>query len=470
MKMPQSNSWSSLRNALRASGTASACSLFGVEATVPFGALVTGSVLGGRAQEFGGRSVLVLTSEQFTAALALIELDGVARRLVLCPAGFPPEHLPYVLEAAEVDAIVTDRPALVPGGLRPVTVFECSGQITSGTDFPSATCPTEWILLTSGTTGRPKLVAHTLASLAGAIVKPDANHSSDPCVWGTFYDIRRYGGLQVFLRSILTQTSLVLPGAGESTADFLVRAGSHGLTHLSGTPSHWRHALMSPAARCIAPRNLRLSGEIVDQAILNQLASFYPQASRTHVFASTEAGIAFGVHDGLAGFPPAVLQETSGVELKIEEGSLRIRSARTACCYLGEDAPALKGADGFVDTGDMVQLQDGRYCFAGRRDGVINVGGLKVHPEEVEAVLNRHPDVRMSRVRKKKNPITGAVVIADVVLSQTPQSASPDTQALQQNILQFCRQSLAAHKVPVLIQFVPALAVAGSGKMVRTDA
>ena len=68
----------------------------------------------------------------------------------------------------------------------------------------------------------------------------------------------------------------------------------------------------------------------------------------------------------------------------------------------------------------------GRYYFAGREDGTINVGGLKVHPEEVEAVINRHPQVSMSLVRTKKSPITGAIVIADVVL-KTPQSAPDGT-------------------------------------------
>ena len=64
----------------------------------------------------------------------------------------------------------------------------------------------------------------------------------------------------------------------------------------------------------------------------------------------------------------------------------------------------------------MVELRGERYHFAGRRGGIINVGGLKVHPEEIEAVINRHPQVRMSLVRPKTSPITGAIVIADVVL------------------------------------------------------
>ncbi len=147
----------------------------------------------------------------------------------------------------------------------------------------------------------------------------------------------------------------------------------------------------------------------------------YPQAKLAHAFASTEAGVAFEVNDGLMGFPADVLAQNPSVEMKVEGGTLRIRSDRTAVCYLGRETQPLKDGEGFVDTGDLLELRAGRYYFAGREDGTINVGGLKVHPEEVEAVINRHPQVSMSLVRMKKSPITGAIVIADVVL-KTPQS------------------------------------------------
>ncbi len=97
------------------------------------------------------------------------------------------------------------------------------------------------------------------------------------------------------------------------------------------------------------------------------------------------------------------------------DGSLRIRSPRTASRYVGGEAN-LFDADGFVDTGDILERRGERYYFVGRKGGIINVGGLKVHPEEVEAVINRHPRVRMSLVRPKQSPITGAIVVADVVL------------------------------------------------------
>src|SRR5213596_871643 len=90
--------------------------------------------------------------------------------------------------------------------------------------------------------GAAEDVVHTLSSLAGAI-QADST-APQQVLWSTFYDIRRYGGLQIFLRALLGGGSMVLSSAGESTGDFLFRAGAHGVTHISGTRSHWRRALM----------------------------------------------------------------------------------------------------------------------------------------------------------------------------------------------------------------------------------
>jgi acyl-CoA synthetase (AMP-forming)/AMP-acid ligase II len=90
----------------------------------------------------------------------------------------------------------------------------------------------------------------------------------------------------------------------------------------------------------------------------------------------------------------------NGVATKIVDGTLRIRSSGAAKAYVGGE-PLVDDA-GFVDTGDMVERYGERFHFAGRRGGIINVGGLKVHPEEIEAVINRHPSVRMSLVQGRQ--------------------------------------------------------------------
>jgi acyl-coenzyme A synthetase/AMP-(fatty) acid ligase len=440
--------------------------LYGRYGSVALGALAAGgSAFGGRLDELCGRSVLLVVREQLNAAVALIELDGVARRIVICTPDVPVDYMRAIAATAEVDAIVYDE------GTPDRQAFGVSLQVACDAASVAAQPEgvrefrqTEWVLLTSGTTGVPKLVCHTLASLI-APIKPVA----EPPIWGTFYDIRRYGGLQIYLRAVCGGASLVLSSAGEAVADHLARLAAHGVTHLSGTPSQWRRALMTvPDIEAIAPRYVRLSGEISDQAVLDGLRAAFPDAIVAHAYASTEAGVGFDVNDGLAGFPTDYIGAVrGGVAMKILDGTLRIRSPGAAKGYIGGE-PLLDAA-GFVDSGDIVERHGERFYFAGRRGGIINVGGLKVHPEEIEAVINRHPSVRMSLVQGRQNPVTGSIVVADVVLKggEPVADKSPEQFALKDDILKLCRETLPRHKVPAAISFVPALKVATTGKLMR---
>ena len=449
--------------------------------------LADGSILAGKVEQLRGRCVLLATYDQLPTALSLLELDGVARRLVLCTPDLDDERLAQVAAAAQADAIVVDA-TTAQRRLPEVEVFVAGatpgvatpGVATPGVAMPGresleraqplerrATHATEWILLTSGTTGQPKLVVHSVDSLAGALPRQPA--SGRRMVWSTFYDIRRYGGLQIYLRAAFSGAAMVLSNAAEPVHDFLSRAGSAGVTHISGTPSHWRRALMSGDTGLIDPEYVRLSGEVADQTVLDSLRAAYPKARISHAFASTEAGVAFDVDDGLAGFPAKFVDEPNGsIELKVQDGTLWIRSARTATQYLGA-APALPGADRFIDTGDMVELIGGRYYFRGRKGGIINVGGLKVYPEEVESVLNADSRVRMSLVKSKRNPITGAVIVAEVVLKDAP-AEDGAADLLKEELLEACRTHLAKHKVPALLRLVPSLELTAAGKLVRPNA
>jgi acyl-coenzyme A synthetase/AMP-(fatty) acid ligase len=440
-------------------------------ARVALADLIQGSSLGGDLAALDGACVLVLTRDQLTAALTLIELDGVARRMILCPADFAREHLPVVIATAGVDAIVTDEDTRDLRSLAVPLHVTCTPAIAPDAATQPGARQTEWILFTSGTTGIPKMVVHTAASLTSAI-KPRARRDGR-IVWATFYDIRRYGGLQILLRAVLDGGSLVLSDAAEPIGAHLQRLGAHGATHVTGTPSHWRRVLMSPAAHAMAPGYVRLSGEIADQAVLDNLHVLYPQARIVHAFASTEAGVGFEVADAREGVPASTIDDPgNGAKLKVEDGSLRISSPGNASRYLGDGDLPLAGPDGFVDTNDMMELRDGRYYFVGRRGRIVNVGGLKVHPEEVEAVINTHPWVRMSLVKARRNPITGAVVTADVVLAEESSAPGPRPAAaeLMRELTERCRQTLAAHKVPALIRIVPALEISAAGKLVRPNA
>jgi acyl-coenzyme A synthetase/AMP-(fatty) acid ligase len=420
----------------------------------------------GRFSELSSRSVLLAVSDQLISALAMMEIDGVARRMLLCPPDLNADHVQTLVDDAEIDAIVTDQPSRWAH----VGVYEVMAARAPERRGVKAKTEraTEWLMLTSGTSGVPKIVGHTLEGLTGAIVA-DGQARGTPPVWATFYDIRRYGGLQIFLRAVIGGGSMVLTEPGEALADHVARLNARGVTHISGTPSHWRKLLMSGAASGFSPRYVRLSGEIADQAVLDGLRRAFPDASIGHAYASTEAGVGFAVNDGLEGFPASLIGRTGeGVEMKVEDGSLRIRSTRTAHAYVGRDAAALTDGDGFVDTGDMVELRGDRYHFVGRRGGIINIGGLKVHPEEIEAVINRHEEVRMSRARSRKSPITGSIVVADVILADGCDTSRGDE--IRKKILADCRAQLPSHKVPAMIKFVDTLDITTAGKLARTDA
>ena len=218
---------------------------------VAFDVLAGATSLGGALPTLHGRSVLLAMQDQLATALVLVELDGIARRLVICPPGLPSAHLSHVAIGAGADAIVTDRAGgdldSARIGLR-VTATRTLERAAAGVPRDQAT---EWVMLTSGTSGAPKLVLHDLARLIGAI---GSGPSPRPMIWGTFYDIRRFGGLQILLGSLLGAASLVLSDSGESMGAYLERAGRHGVTHISGTPSQWRGALAYPSAAAISPR------------------------------------------------------------------------------------------------------------------------------------------------------------------------------------------------------------------------
>jgi acyl-coenzyme A synthetase/AMP-(fatty) acid ligase len=459
----------SLWDSVARSGAPIAGEFHGRSASIALEELALASMLGTNPESLRGRSVMIATREQFLTAVSLIELDGVARRIILCTPDLTEDRLRAVAHRGTADAIVLEA------GTSPWTLPGPMAHVMTPTPIPGhvrrhASEATEWVLLTSGTTGTPKLVVHTLQSLAGTLPRESAPGSR--VVWGTFYDIRHFGGLQIYLRAVLSGSKLVLASRSESAGEFLTRAATAGVTHVSGTPSHWRLALMNAEVAQLAPEYIRLSGEVADQAVLDQLRAAFPNARIAHAFASTEAGVGFDVNDGLAGFPAEFIGSCPGArELKVEHGTLRVRSPGNAAGYLGESVTAVAGADGYVDTGDLVERVDGRYYFRGRKDGVINVGGSKVFPEEVESVLNADSRVRCSRVSARRNPVTGSIVVADVVLIDALNSIDLDTtQRVKSDLLNACRRTLQPFKVPAIVRVVAALELTVAGKLVRSSA
>ena len=161
-------------------------------------------------EDLGGRCVLLFTRDQLLATLVLLELDGVAAQIVLCPPDLNSPQLASVAASVQADALISDTITEDHSALGAVRQIRCTGTLTPRKNWPRPYV-TEWVLLTSGTTGPPKMLIHSLASLTAGIGR--AGRADTDTVWGTFYDIRRYGGLQIFLRAILGGYPLVLSGA-----------------------------------------------------------------------------------------------------------------------------------------------------------------------------------------------------------------------------------------------------------------
>ena len=130
--------------------------------------ILTHSCLASPVRNLSGRSVLLALSGQLLSALAMIELDGIASRMLLCPPDLNPDHVQALISDAEIDAIVTDQPQ---------RWSNAGVYLIVGAHLPEHGAPkvateraTEWLMLTSGTSGVPKIVSHTLEGLTGAII------------------------------------------------------------------------------------------------------------------------------------------------------------------------------------------------------------------------------------------------------------------------------------------------------------
>jgi acyl-CoA synthetase (AMP-forming)/AMP-acid ligase II len=132
-------------------------------------------------------------------------------------------------------------------------------------------------------------------------------------------------------------------------------------------------------------------------------------------------------------------------ETKIVDGILWIRARSAMLGYL--NAPNPFDEDGWMNTGDMVQV-DGEYIrILGRESEIINVGGQKVYPAEVESVLLQMENVKDAVVFGESNPITGNIVTARVNLFEPE-----DARAFRKRMRAFCRDRLSTFKIPAKIQ------------------
>jgi acyl-CoA synthetase (AMP-forming)/AMP-acid ligase II len=394
-----------------------------------------------------GQTVTLPFSDPIDFVEALTALDGWASGILLCDA--------------RIESGLLKR-------------FEdCAGaawRIQAGTAQPIADVAevqsvggesTRWVIPTSGTTGEPKLVSHTLASLCRTV--KSRSNAAESLIWGLLYEPTRFAGLQVLLQALGGTGSVIVPRNMDPVPAVELLAGL-GCTALSATPSFWRKLAFAGLLEHLSLRSVTLGGEAADQLILDLLASRFPQAGIRHIYASTEVGVGFSVSDRMAGFPATFLDRPpAGVELRVRQrdGMLLLKPARVEQEFVGR-AEDLVGTDGWMESGDLVEQRGDRFHFLGRANGCINVGGQKVHPLSVEEVILAVPGVQAARVFGRRNPILGALVAAEVVVER-----GRDTSTLQQEILRACKASLARFQVPAVVSFVEEFQLSPAGKLQR---
>lgn len=315
------------------------------------------------------------------------------------------------------------------------------------------------VVMTSGTTGAPKLAEHPLSHLLATLRRTPAGRDAR---WLLSYPPTTFAGLQVALTALLGGGTLVAP-ADRSPDAQIAACRAHGVTHASGTPTFWRGLLLALAGAQLPLRQITLGGEAADQPTLDRVAAAFPGARIVHIYATTELGVVFRVNDGRAGFPAAWLDDPGReAELRVVDGVLEVRSPRRMAGYRSADqAPA--SPDGWLRTGDLVRVEGDRARFEGRADRLLNTGGNKVRPEEVEAALLEHPAVADARVFGLPSPLVGEIVAAEVVLA-----LPGDEAALRVALLQHLRARLEAYKAPRNLRFVASV-VGASGKKSRSE-
>ncbi|HIP02247.1 MAG TPA: long-chain fatty acid--CoA ligase [Campylobacterales bacterium] len=385
-------------------------------------------------------------------ALLLSLLDGHAKKILFLPQDIDKAlHAQYYNEAKVNHEIYMDGAELKYTSANQENETE-KEEISQ----------TQWIIPTSGTTNIPKLVSHTFSSLTRT-AKTNVE-LGEKYRWGLVFDIYRFSGIQVLLQSLLSGSTLIVTDPTHSMSEMLTQLADKQCNALSATPSFWRKVLMTKESNKLPFERITLGGEISDSNILKALKQKFSEAKIVHIYASTEVGVGFSVTDGEEGFPVSFLDGgLNDIQMKIDdENLLWIAPKEKNQKYLSKND--MYDNEGYINTGDLVEVKNDRVYFLGRDSGAINVGGNKVQPEEVERVLLQSGLLSAAYVYALKNAMMGSLVCANVVLSEQ----NSDKKEAKSLILKYCREQLEGFKVPAIIKFVETIETTQSGKLKRT--
>ncbi len=372
------------------------------------------------------------TSDVFSYFVNLIKALAASKPLVLLDSDINP---------SEIDGL-DERNVNVADPITPASLQNMDEVVEAVQNSKS-----EITIFTSGTTGQPKKVVHSIATLTRSVRIGDRYKGQ---VWAYAYNPTHMAGLQVFFQAFENQNTLV--NVFNQPREYVYQQiCEKGITHISATPTFYRLLLPFEQAYESVIR-VTLGGEKSDQHLYDSIMKIFPNAKINNVYASTEAGSLFAAKGDCFQIPEAIKEK-----FKVVDDELLIHRS-----LLGS-SDSFKFTDDYYHSGDLIEWVDeaqGVFRFKSRKNELINVGGYKVNPGEVEVAIQAIEGVRQAMVYGKANSILGNVLCADVVLE-------PGFELTELDIKKVLSSQLQDFKVPRRIKFVEEISLTRTGKMKR---
>jgi len=308
------------------------------------------------------------------------------------------------------------------------------------------------VLFSSGTTGKPKAMLHDLTRLVDSY----AGRRTRPLNMLLFLLFDHIGGINTLLSILAIGGAATLPRANspDAVAALIERFK---VNVLPTSPTFLNLLLLSGSLERHDLSSLRMityGTEPMPETLLARIHDKMPYAKLLQTFGTSETGVV--ATRSRSSDSLDMRFEDDSMEHKVVDGELWLRSKRRMLGYLNHVSDALTD-DGWFRTGDAVEeSSDGYLRILGRRNEIINVGGEKVFPSEIESVLLGHPSVRDCKAYPERNGLTGQFVAADIVLEEQRPGDSP--LPLLRQIRAYARKRLEGYKVPVRLHPVEQIA------------
>ena len=299
------------------------------------------------------------------------------------------------------------------------------------------------ILFSSGSTGKPKAMVHNFDNLINSY-KDKKEKSLNMIIFLMFDHI---GGLNTLLNILSTGSSMIIP-ENRNPDDICKLIQDYKITVLPSSPTFLNLILMSNSHNKYDLSSLKMityGTETMPDSLLNRLKDIFPKVKFLQTFGTSETGIANT--KSKASNSTFMKIEDLDLEYKIVENELWLKSKTQILGYLNSSMDSFT-KDGWFKTGDLVETLDDDYLkIIGRNKEVINVGGQKVLPSEVESIILSMNEIDDCMVYGEKNIITGETVVCDVVCKN-------EIQNIKVLIRKFCKDKLDNYKIPTKVNIV----------------